>query len=162
MQQVRQSVMIANDLVAQFQAIASKLAAAAAGTDDSELPQLRAEAERVYAGIWEQLDAAAALTCAVGRSIESYSAIRSSPDLEAHIGIGDVTSEVIGIESGARHDIVTVEGSVTTNSRGLAHARRAIQALQAVWPDVDWTPAAPPSEVDLRPRGLLSRLFGRR
>ncbi len=162
MQQVRQSVMIADDLVTQFQVIARKMAAAAADTDDSELPQLRAEAERVYTAIWEQLDAAAALSVATGRSISGYTAIRSSPELEAHVGIGGVTSEVIGIREGRKHDIVTVQGSVATNSQGLEHARRAIQALQAVWPDIDWTPAPPPPEVDLRPRGLLSRLFGRR
>jgi hypothetical protein len=39
---------------------------------------------------------------------------------------------------------------------------QAITVLQGAWPEVDWTPAPAQPEVDLRPRGLLSRLLGRR
>ena len=74
----------------------------------------------------------------------------------------DVKNEVIGISYGIKRDIVHVQATVTMNAQGIDLARRASAALKASWPDLDWTPAPATPDVDLRPRGLLSRLFGRR
>jgi hypothetical protein len=162
MQQVRQCVLIADDLVAQFQSVVGRMAKAASQQDDSEVPVLRAEGERLYGAIWEHLDDAAQKTHAAGRPTEDYATLRSAPGLNAAVGVSDVRSDVIGITAGFRKDIVHVQATVTMNAQGIDLARRASTALKAAWPEIDWTPAPPTPDVDLRPRGLLSRLFGRR
>lgn len=162
MQQVRQSVLIADDLAMQFQDVVSKMARLAASQDDSEVPLLRAEGERLYGAIWEHLDDAAQKTRAAGRSVDAYDTLRSAPGLNASVGVADVRSDVIGITHGTKKDMVHVQGTVTMNAQGIDLARRASGALKASWPELDWTPAPATPDVDLRPRGLLSRLFGRR
>lgn len=159
MQQVRQGVNIARDLIAQFDRIARAMAQGAASQDDGDLSSQRAESERLYAGIWEHLDSAAATTRAAGHSADAYAAIRAGADRA--VGVSGVTSAVTNIEHKAKHDVVTTTGTVTYNAQGIAAAKQAIAALQTAWPDIDWTPPAPEPEVDLRPRGFFARLFGR-
>lgn len=162
MQQVRQSVWIADDLALQFQSVVTKMAQVASSRDDSDVPLLRAEGERLYGAIWEHLDDAANKSRNAGRAVDAYDTIRTAPGLNATVGVADVNSEVIGISHGIKKDIVHVKATVTMNAQGVDLARRASAALKAAWPDLDWTPAPAMPDVDLRPRGLLSRLFGRR
>jgi len=162
MQQVKQSVMIANDLIGQYQAVMGNMARAAATNDDGDLSSMRAESARLYAAIWEHLDDAAARTRTAGRATDAYAAIRRTPELDAYTGVTGVRSEMVGYERKGSREIVTVEGRVMHNARGLELARQAVTALQASWPELDWTPPAPLPDVDLRPRGLFSRLLGRR
>jgi hypothetical protein len=65
MQHVKQNVLIAEDLALQS--------------------ALRGKTQRLYAGIWDYLDTAAAQTYNAGRSTEAYAAVRSiqGRDLES-------------------------------------------------------------------------------
>lgn len=160
MQQVKQNVLIADDLLLQFRSVAGRITHAMASQQDSDLSSLRAESERLYRGIWEHLDAAAAQTRSAGRSTDAYAAIRATADTA--VGVTGARADVVGIEHKATKDIYTIEATTSLNGHGLDSAAQASAALKATWPDVDWTPPAPAPDVDLRPRGLLSRLFGRR
>lgn len=120
---------------------------------------LRAEIERVYAAIWEHLDDAATKTRAASRSTAAYATLRSSIDASA--AIANVNEKYAGMDPGFTRVKATFELTVRHNQEGIEQATRAIAALQDVWPDLDWRPVEQP-EVDLRPRGLLSRLFGRK
>lgn len=160
MNQVQSLISIADDLTGQFQTIVGRMAKAAASGDDSDLSSMRAESERLYTAIWEHLDDAAKQTHAAGRSTDAYVGIRAGVGVGP--GVAAVESKVVGIEHGVRHDVVTTRGTVQYNTEGVSRARQAITLLQGAWPEVDWTPATAQPEVDLRPRGLLSRLFGRR
>ncbi|HTL31741.1 MAG TPA: hypothetical protein VL326_01385 [Kofleriaceae bacterium] len=159
MQQVKQNVQIADDLALQFQSVVGRITAAAASQRDMDLSALRAESERLFIGIWEHLDAAAAHTRHAGRSTEGYATARSHTDTA--VGVMDVTSEVIDVEHLMNKDVYTVRGTAKVNQRGIDSARQASAALKAAWPDVDWTPPAPMPDIDLRPRGFFARLFGR-
>jgi hypothetical protein len=158
MQQVKQNVQIADDLALQFQSVVGKITAAAASQKDMDLSALRAESERLYVGIWEHLDVAAAHTRNAGRSTDGYAAARAQTDTA--VGVMDVTSEVVGIQHGLTRDTYTVRGTARLNQRGIESARLASAALKAAWPDIDWTPPAL-LDIDLRPRGFFARLFGR-
>lgn len=160
MQQVKQNVLIADDLLLQFRSVAGRITHAMASQQDSDLSALRGESERLYAGIWEHLDAAAAQTRAAARSTDAYVAIRATADRS--VGVTNVRAELLSIESKGDKDIYHTRAETSFNGNGLASAAQASAALKATWPDVDWTPVAPMPDVDLRPRGLLSRLFGRR
>ena len=131
----------------------------AASQDDSDLSSQRAETERLYTGIWEQLDSAAAATRAAGRSTDAYAGIRSAVD--RGVGVSGVASHVTNIEHKAKHDVITTTGTVTYNAHGILAAKQAIATLEGAWPGVDWTPPAPEPDVDLRPRSFFARLFGR-
>ncbi|HUS31783.1 MAG TPA: hypothetical protein VMZ53_24945 [Kofleriaceae bacterium] len=159
MQQVKQNVQIADDLALQFQAVAGRIAAAMASQQDSDLSALRAESERLYAGVWDHLDTAAAQTANAGRSTAAYATIRSSADTA--VGVTGVASEITNVEHGYKKTTYTVQGSAKLNAQGIESARQASAALKAAWPDVDWTPPAPLGDIDLRPRGFFARLFGR-
>jgi hypothetical protein len=159
MQQVKQNVLIADDLALQFQVVVGRITAAAASQQDTDLSALRAESERLYVGIWEHLDVAAAQTRNAGRSADAYVALRANADTA--VGVTNVSSEVVGVEHGWNKDVYTVRGSAKLNARGIESARSASAALKAAWPDVDWTPPAPLPDIDLRPRGFFARLFGR-
>jgi len=62
---------------------------------------------------------------------------------------------------GVRKTTYTFELKIHQNGEGLAAAEQAVAAMRAAWPELDFTPAPAP-DVDLRPRGFLSRLFGRK
>jgi hypothetical protein len=160
MNRVLSLVNIATDLVAQFQTTVGRMASAAAAGDDDTLSSLRAEAERLFTAIWEHLDDAAKHTGLAGRSAEAYATIRA--DVGVGPGINGIEAHVVAIERKRDHDVVTTRGTVQYNTEGVARARAAVSALHAAWPDLDWSPVAAAPDVDLRPRGLLARLFGRR
>jgi hypothetical protein len=159
MQQVKQNVQIADDLALQFQAVVGKIVAAAASQSDMDLSAHRAESERLYTGVWEHLDAAAAHTRNAGRSTDAYAALRAKADTA--VGVTGVSSEVVDVKYGTTKDVYTIQGSAKLNAHGIESARQASAALKAAWPDIDWTPPAPMPDIDLRPRGFFSRLFGR-
>ena len=83
MQHVKQNVLIADDLALQLQSVIGRIAAAAANGEDIDLSALRGESKRLYIGIWDHLDTAAAQTHNAGRSTEAYAAVRSSTDTSA-------------------------------------------------------------------------------
>jgi len=165
--QVRQHVLIAAGLIDQYQEAMARMMTAWQESDDAEMSVTRAEVERVYTGIWEQLDTAARLTEHAGRSTESFRQLRSTPGLEVGAAIGDVQERVVGMTPGIGKTTVKSRLTVTHNADGVALARRATTALQESWPEVDWTPPETP-DVDLRPGGLgrivegLARLFGKK
>jgi hypothetical protein len=158
--QVRQCVQIADGLVGQYSDVMKRFTQAWQHDNEAEMSVLRAEVERIYAGIWEQLDDAAAQTRAAGRSIDDYAAIRNSRALDAGAAIANVNERFVGFEPGISKGKAKFELSVRHNAEGIAHAKQAIAALQATWPELDWKPFDEP-QVDLRPKGLLSRLFRR-
>jgi hypothetical protein len=161
---VKQSVQMADFLLADYEANAQRLLSAeTTGNDDVSV--LRGQCERLYANVWEQLDEAAGKTAAAGRSVTTYRAIRTNPNVRVFGAVDGFSARVTNIEHRRNVDIVTTETTLHDNRVGLAYARQAIAALEAAWPDIDWTPAADEPDVDLRPRGLgglLGRLFGRR
>jgi hypothetical protein len=167
MEQVRQAVNIARGLIDQYRDVIKLLEKLSLrATNDAgaaaEYSVRRGEAERLYGAIWEHLETAAAATAHMERSRAAYDAIRSEPGL-------DVTSALV--DRGARatqtlggEHVIMGSGTLDENVVGIDAARRAINALMAVWPEVDWTPPPPTPDVDLRPSGLLgllARLFGR-
>ncbi|MGE0551273.1 MAG: hypothetical protein AB7O24_22230 [Kofleriaceae bacterium] len=166
MQIVRQHILIADSLIVQYDQVIRRFMDAWGHDDDTEMSLLRAELERIYTAIWENLDAAARGTQAANRPVSAYGAIRSAPGLDAGAAIRDVSEQFVGsrrIEGGlfGRDKIETTHKlTVAHNQQGLEIARKAVEALRTVWPELDWT-IAPDPVVDLRPRGLLSRLFGR-
>jgi hypothetical protein len=160
MEQVRQSVWVAESLIGQYEQVMRRYMAAWQQQNEPEMSVLRGEIERVYPSIWEHLDDAAAKTRGVGRGTEGYAAVRGRPGLEVGAAIANVRERVVGIEHKLTKTVVKSELSVHHNAEGLAHARDAVAALKAAWPELDWTPPKEP-EVDLRPRGLFARLFGR-
>ena len=160
MQQVKQNVLIADDLLLQFRSVVGRITHAMASQQDSDLSSLRGESERLYAGIWEHLDVAATQSRSAGRSTDAYAAIRATADRS--VGVTNAHADVVGVQHKTNVDIYTVEAKTSFNAKGIEAAAQASAALKATWPDVDWTPPAPMPDVDLRPRGLLSRLFGRR
>jgi hypothetical protein len=158
--QVRQSVQIADGLVGQYSDVMRRFMTAWKTDNDAEMSVLRAEVERIYGGIWEHLDDAAAKTRAAGRSTDAYTAVRSSRALDAGAAIANVNEKFVGFEAGISKTKAKFELTVQHNAEGIEHAKHAIAALQSVWPELDWKPVVEP-EVDLRPKGLLSRLFRR-
>lgn len=160
--QVRQSVQIADGLVGQYGDVMNRYIKAWKEQDDSEMSVLRAEIERVYTAIWEQLDDAAAATRLAGRSIDAYAAVRGSGALDAGRAIKNVEEKFKGFQVGVLDKgKAKFQLTIQHNTDGLDHAKRAIAALQGVWPELDWRPVEEP-QVDLRPKGLFGRLFGRR
>jgi hypothetical protein len=165
MEQVRQSVNISRDLADQFWQVLQAIAEGASGKDDSELSQHRAQAERIYTGIWENLDAAAQMTRNAGRSIAAYEAIRFSPAVDPSVGVTGVKTELVDVKHSWNKVTYTFEGSANANTTGVQAARRAMTTLEDAWPELDWTRPAPMPDVDLRPKGLgglIGRLLGRR
>jgi hypothetical protein len=158
--QVRQCVQIAEGLVGQYSDVMNRFTQAWKDDNESEMSVLRAEVERIYAGIWEQLDDAAAKTRAAGRSTDGYVAVRQSRALDAGAAIASVNEKFVGISPGISKGKAKFELTVRHNAEGIAHARQAIGVLQSLWPELDWKPVDEP-QVDLRPKGLLSRLFRR-
>jgi hypothetical protein len=161
MEQVRQSVWIADSLITQYASVMARYMDAWKDDNPIEMSVLRGEIERVYPAIWEHLDQAAATTREAGRSLESYAAVRANPGLERGAAIADVQERVVGMEYKLTKTVVKSELTVRHNHEGVALARQAAAALRATWPELDWTPPAEP-DVDLRPRGLFARLFGKR
>lgn len=157
--QVRQHVQIAEGLIDQYPEAMSRFMNAYKEADDAEMSVSRAELERVYTGIWEQLDAAARMTETAGRTVGEYRAIRSTPDLEVGAAIFDTRERVAGLSPGIGGTKVRSQLTVQHNTRGVELARRASRALQAAWPDVDWTPPEIP-DVDLRSGGAIGKLLG--
>lgn len=162
--QVRQHVQIAEGLIDQYPEVMARFMTAWKESEDAEMSVTRAEVERVYTGIWEQLDAAARLTEDAGRSADRFREIRATPGLEVGAAIFDTRERVAGVSPGLRGTKVKSELTVKHNVQGVDLARQATRALQAIWPELDWTPPEMP-DVDLRPGGLgrlvvgLGRLF---
>jgi len=126
-------------------------------SEDAEV--LGAEAQRLYAGTWEQLDGAAAAARAAGRPVEAYAAILAA-GVDRATAIRGVTfkhSTAVKLRRTYDRTQLTLE----QNEAGLAAAREAVAGFHAAWSELDWTPHVEP-EVDLRPRGLLGRLFNRK
>lgn len=160
--QVRQCVQIADGLVGQYSDVMNRYIRAWKEQNDSEMSVLRAEIERVYTGIWEQLDDAAAQTRLAGRSIDAYAAVRGSGALDAGRAIKNVDQQFKGFQPGILDKgKAKFQLTIDHNTTGLDHAKRASTALKTAWPELDWRPAEEP-QVDLRPKGLFGRLFSRR
>jgi len=157
-------VQIADGLIEQYPDAMSRFMAAWKESDDAVMSVTRAEVERVYTGIWEQLDDAARLTEGEGRAVDQFREIRSTPGLEVGAAIFDTRERVAGISPGMGGTKVKSELTVQHNAQGVELARRASRVLQAAWPELDWTPPVTP-DVDLRPGGIgklvagLGRLF---
>ncbi len=157
MQQVREVVLIADDLLVQFRTLVVQMVRQAAG-GGVDLSEMRAESRRLYSAVWERLDEAAAMTLEAGRSVEAYDDIREDPGLDVQTAFGG--------------NSITTDISAENSGGGVLLARKASAALKAAWPDIDWTAAAPspspspsPSpepEPEARRPGLFARLFGRR
>ena len=158
--QVRQSVQIADGLVGQYSDVMRRYVQAWKDDNDSEMSVLRAEVERVYTGIWEQLDDAAMRTRAAGRSTDTYTAVRSSSGLDAGAAIANVNEKYLGTEYGITRNKAKFQLTIQHNTDGLNYAKQAIAALQSVWPELDWRPVEEP-QVDLR-KGFFAKLFGRK
>ena len=156
-ERVRQHVQIAEGLVDQYPDAIARYMFAWKEDEEAEMSVTRAEVERVYTGIWEQLDAAARLAEAAGRPVPELRAIRSAPGLEVNVAIFDSRDKVVGFTPGIRGTTVKSELTVEHNVQGVELAKRAIGAFQAAWPELDWTPPATP-DVDLRPSGGLGKL----
>jgi hypothetical protein len=161
MESVRQSVWIAESLIDQYASVMTRYLAAWKDDNEPEMAVLRGEIERVYPSIWEHLDAAGLRTRDLGRDAGAYFAIRQTPGLEIGAAIANVTEKVVGVTPGLRGTTVTSQINVHHNAEGVELARQAAAALRTAWPEADWTPPSEP-EVDLRPRGLLARLFRRK
>jgi len=157
--QVRQHVQIAEGLVEQYPEALERYLTAWSESNEAEMSVTRAEVERVYTGIWEQLEAAARLTEGAGRSAARYREVRATPGLEVGAAIFNTDERVIGVKPVLRGTKVKAELSVQHNSEGLELAGQAMRALQEVWPELDWTPPETP-DVDLRPRGLGGWIAG--
>ncbi|MDB4958886.1 MAG: hypothetical protein JWO36_6455 [Myxococcales bacterium] len=166
--QVRQSVLVAATLVDQYRIGVQRILGAWKQPDaGDDMSTMRADLERSYVAIWEQLDAAAKLTRSAGRNVASYDQIRSTPGLEVNVAVANVSEVYLGTEIRGASTYAKFEATVTHNGQGVSLARTAVSALQAAWPELDWAVADEPV-VDLRPGGFgrivlgLSRLFGRR
>jgi hypothetical protein len=165
---VKQHVQLAELLLHQYGEVVERMLRAwwNANDDKGSLIQsddvhvLGAEAQRLYAGVWEQLEDAAAAARAAGRAVEAYAQLRAQPELDRVTAIRGVTFAHATVEKrGRTYDRTQL--TLDQNDAGLAAARAAIRGFQAAFGEVDWTPHVEP-EVDLRPRGLLSRLFNRK
>lgn len=161
MEQVRQPILIADTLIAQYRDVVRLYVQAWKDDNDPEMSVQRAQIERVYTGIWEQLDDAARTTQTAGRSIDGYLAIRHAPGLVVGAAVADTSEKLVGVKPGIGKTIYKFELKIHQNGEGLAAAEQAVAAMRAAWPELDFT-AAPTPDVDLRPRGFLSRLFGRK
>ena len=165
--QVRSSVLVARTLIDEYATVRGRYLEAWRNNDETELSVFRAELERVYGAIWEQLDSAASGTEAAGRAIDAYLALRSDPALDPANAVKSQSerSRVAGHEyRGGR----TWTKIVTTlrfhdNTHGLEVARRAGAALEAAWPELDWHDASADEPVpDLTGGGgKLARWIGR-
>lgn len=157
--QLRQHVQIAEGLLEQYPDALARFMAAWKESEDAEMSVTRAEVERVYTGLWEQLDAAARLTEGAGRAADRFRELRATPGLEVGAAIFDTRERVAGVTPGLRGTKVTSELTVQHNTHGVELARQAVRALQAAWPELDWTPPETP-DVDLRPGGLGRLVVG--
>jgi hypothetical protein len=159
-EQVRQAVMIAADLHEQCKLLIPRILRAGLG-DQTEQDEsaMRAELERCYGGIWEQLDVAARLTRAAGRDTARYNRIRAEPGIDHRQLLRGTSQQVIAEDD----KFYTVENRADVDNDALGGARQAVAAMRDAWPELDFTPAPAPV-VDLRPRGfgLFARLFGKR
>jgi hypothetical protein len=160
-EQVRQPILIADSLIAQYRDVVRQFIQAWKDDNDPEMSVQRAHIERVYTGIWEQLDDAARTTQAAGRSIDAYLAIRHAPGLVVGAAIAGTSEKLVGIKDGLRMSTFTFQLKIHQNGEGLAAAEQAVAAMRAAWPELDFTPAPAP-DVDLRPGGFLGRLFRRK
>jgi len=158
---MRQAVLIAGSLVEQFRATVPRLAEAAANDTSDEAPLLRAELERLYGGIWEQLDAAARLSADAGRTTPRYAELRANPGLDRAQAVYGVETQYGGEQKADGKTWDVVSGHVQVNEAGLALAEAGVAAMQETWPELDWTPDAAP-DVDLRPGSsrLVERIAG--
>lgn len=165
--QVRTSVLVARTLIDEYATVRQRFIAAWKASDDTEQSVVRAELERVYGAIWEQLDAAARQTEAAGRSIASYVAIRTDPSLDPAVAVKDLRehSQAVGTEFRGGKSWTRIRSTLEMhdNGRGLDSARDATAALQDAWPELDWRDAAADEPVpDLSTGGgKLARWFGR-
>ncbi|MCE9574994.1 MAG: hypothetical protein K8W52_17725 [Deltaproteobacteria bacterium] len=164
--QIKQHVQIAEMLLAQYDQVLERMLVAWWNSLDDdgklgkteEMSVLGAEVQRLYAGAWEQLDDAQVAAQAAGQTTAAYAAIRAEPGLDRATAIRGVSLK-LSIKRTYKETFTRTKIALDQNDAGLAAARAAVAAFQAAWPQIDWTPHVEP-EVDLRPRGLLSRLFG--
>jgi hypothetical protein len=165
-EEIRQGVLVAGTLIDQYAGVVRRLLEARAIGNDPEEHVLRAEVERVYGAIWEQLDGAARASRAAGRAVVAYDQIRARPDLDVAVAVSDVSGRVDDVRDEGRFMKVTTEARVVHNKGGVELARAAAASLRDAWPELDWTVHDTP-DVDLRPAsskiiGALAKLFGRR
>src|SRR5688572_28067852 len=123
--QVRQHVQIAEGLIDQYPEAMDRYMTAWKESEDAEMSVTRAEIERVYTGIWEQLDAAARLTESAGRAADQFRQIRSTPGLEVGAAFFDTRERVAGITPGIGKTTVKSELTVKHNAQGIELARKA-------------------------------------
>ena len=169
--QVRSSVLVARTLIDEYATAQKRFVAAWRAQDDTEQGLIRAELERVYGAIWEQLDAAAKKTEAAGRSIAEYIEVRNDPTLDTAVAVKDVreTARVAGTEYRGGQSWTTVRRRLHMhdNESGLDSARRATKALEGAWPELDWRDTSADEPVpDLTTGGgkiakWLGKLFAR-
>jgi len=157
---VRSSVLVANTLIDEYAIVIARFVKAWKEHESDEQSGIRAELERVYAGIWEQLDSAATRTHAGGRSIERYSEIRRDPQLHTSMAVQVIErnwggGEVLGYAA--------TKLDIRVNRIGIELAQRASVELQAAWPEIDWHDAGADEPVpDLSGFGAkFARWFGR-
>jgi hypothetical protein len=165
---VRQSVLVADTLIGQYKLGLERMIEAWKNPDQGEhMETMRADLERSYVAIWEQLDSAAKLTQSAGRSAAAYAEIRATPGLEVNVAVADANEKYLGSKIRGTRVVEKFQLNVKHNHEGIAFARKAVAALKAAWPELDWVVVDEPV-VDLRPGGIgrlivgLSRLFGRR
>lgn len=164
--QVKQSLGVAAALIEQYRELVEHLAAAGARGDSDDASTTRAQIERVYASIWEQLDTAAQLTREAGRQARDYDNLRAQTETR-EAAVQATSERVTDIERKGSKTHITFEHTVHHNDLGLALASQATSSLEDAWPELTWTDDAS-DDTDLRPGGIhrvvrgIARLFGRR
>ena len=139
---IAQAVLIADDLLAQYNVLIEQMGDVDDGaTMADQFSNLIGEANQVYAGVWEQLDEAAAAFVAAGRGLPSYAQLRAE---HGHLGIVDSSSQT-GLALGASllSGGVATQTSVaaTANSVGAGHAADISVLFKAKLPEFDWEAA---------------------
>ncbi len=161
---VRSSVLVARTLIGEYERGVQRVLAAYAAKDHDEQDSSRADVERVYGAIWEQLDSAAALTRKAERSTAAYTEIRSLQGLVVGagvLGVKESAAKHVGTrrEGGKTVDVYETTLELHRNGTGIRRAREAATALELAWPELDWHDANADEPVpDLTPNGLGARL----
>ncbi len=163
--QVRQAVLVANTLIDEYRVVIDRYMVAWAHPENGiDAETIRPEIERVYTGIWEQLDTAAQLTRSAGRATAGYDQLRADPRLVVGAAIARADEKHVSTTVLGTRAVHKFELTVHHNGEGIQFARQASTALAAEWPEVDFRTTEEPVP-DLRPRGIgrlivgLSKLF---
>jgi hypothetical protein len=136
---VVRSVLTAETLMKDYARAVGAMGQRLSANDEEGFRVHLAEANRLYPGIWDQLDHARTAAAALGRDTARYDELRAQRDAKGGVEYDADEWQVDWLRSIATVGVSARKRiSVELNLKGVALAKSAAQTLRAAAPELDW------------------------